>query len=82
MSEAITPADDQAPEGMKVLGGEVSTQFTFGRPEDFNESIEQARVEQEQICGYALALVGTRQTHMVDDKGRDVYEVFATFAPA
>lgn len=65
-----------------TLGGDVTTQFTFGKPEDYAASIEAARVEQELICGYALVTKALRQSHMIDDKGRDIYEVFATFAPA
>lgn len=75
----------QLPEGSvppaSLLGGEVATQFTFGRPEDYAASVEAARVEQEAMCGYALQVKALRQTHMQDEKGRDVYEVFATFGP-
>lgn len=65
-----------------VLGGDVNTEFKFGKLEDYAASIEVARLEQEMMVGYPLVLKGARQTHMQDDKGRDVYEVFATFAPA
>lgn len=66
-----------------VLGGEVKSQFTFGKPEDFAAAADAARREQEEICGYALVLVGNlRQTQTKDRNGNDVFEVFATFAPA
>lgn len=65
-----------------LLGGDVSTQFMFGKPEDFVDSVEVCRLEQEAICGYPLKVKNLRQTHMQDEKGRDVYEVFATFEPA
>jgi hypothetical protein len=65
----------------ETLGGDVSTQFTFGREEDFAASINAAREEQEAICGYPLMLVKSRQTHMKDVNGNDVYEVYATFGP-
>lgn len=73
--------------GDKPLIGDVKTQFTFGKEEDFAAAIEAARLEQEAICGYALVVKSTRQTHYQEpaEDGktmRDVYEVFATFAPA
>ena len=67
--------------GLQLLGGAVQSQFTYGKPEDFAASIEAARAEQEAICGYALQVKSTRQTHMQDVHGRDIYEVFATFEP-
>ncbi len=64
-----------------TLGGAVTSHFTFGKPEDYAPSVEASRVEQEQICGYALQVKNLKQTHYQDDKGRDVYEVWATFEP-
>ncbi len=68
-------------EEIKPLIGDVQTQFKFGKPEDFHTATEAARLEQEAMVGYPLVFKSTRQTHYVDDKGHDVYEVFATFAP-
>jgi len=63
------------------LGGEVSTQFTYGTPADYAASVEAARLEQQLICGYMLRVISLRQTHTRDDQGRDIYEVFAKFGP-
>lgn len=67
---------------MKPLIGDVIAQFTYGRPEDYAEAIEAARLEQEAMVGYPLVTALVRQTHTKNEKGHDVYEVFATFAPA
>ncbi len=77
----IQLGEDAVPQAA-LLGGDVTTQFTFGKPEDFVDSVEDCRLEQEAICGYPLKVKNLRQTHMQDEKGRDVYEVFATFEPA
>lgn len=65
----------------EVLGGDLKAHFVFGSPEEQSTKLEQARLEQEMMAGYALAVSGVRQTHYIDDKGHDVYEVWATFAP-
>ena len=65
-----------------VLGGDVSTNFKFGRPEDYAAATEACRLDQETICGYPLVVKGTRQSHYQDENGRDVYDVFVTFGPA
>lgn len=64
------------------LGEELKAHFAFGSPEEQAGRLEQARVEQEQIAGYALRVAHVRQSHYIDDKGQDIYEVWATFAPA
>lgn len=70
------------PQDIQPLIGDVTSQFTFGKPEDYTASVEQARLEQEAMVGYALVVRSLRQSHTIDEKGRDIYEVFATFAPA
>lgn len=65
----------------EVLGGDLKAHFVFGSPEEQGAKLEQARQEQEMMAGYPLVIAGVRQTHYVDDKGHDVYEVWATFAP-
>lgn len=64
------------------LVGDVQSQFLVGKSELMVESIERARKEQEDMCGYPLVLKSTRQVEMRDEKDRLVIEVFATFAPA
>lgn len=66
----------------KILGGDIETQFTYNNVDEHHKAMEACRLEQEAMCGYALVPGRTRQTHMVDDKGVDVYEVFVTFSPA
>jgi len=70
-------------EATQPLVGETKTVFSYGKPEDFGASVEQARADQEELVGVPMQLkVGSmRQTHMIDAQGRDVYEVFATFEP-
>lgn len=65
-----------------VLGGELKAHFAFGSPGEQAEKLELARIDQEAMAGYPLIVRHTRQTHYIDDKGRDVYEVWAVFAPA
>lgn len=65
-----------------VLGGDVQAVFKFGKPEDYETSVGAAMAEQELICGYKLKVVNLRQTHYQDEKGNDVYEVYASFARA
>jgi len=64
-----------------ILGGDLKAHFAFGSPEEQNVKLEEARLEQEQIAGYALMVRHVRQTHYIDDKGQDIYEVWAVFAP-
>jgi hypothetical protein len=64
-----------------ALGGDVSTVFTYGRLEDYAAAIEDARLEQQAICGFPLRVLRVRQTHTKDIKNNDVYEVFASFGP-
>ena len=66
----------------EVLGGDLKAHFAFGSPEEQAAKLEEARVEQEQMAGYPLVIRHTRQTHYIDDKGRDIYEMWAVFAPA
>lgn len=70
------------PEAVQPLVGNVTTQFVFGKPEDYAVCIEQNRLEQEAMVGYPLVVKGVRQTHTVNEHGHDVYEVFATYEPA
>lgn len=64
------------------LGGEVKAVFTYVKAEELEAAIEKARLEQEEICGYALTCTTTRMTHVKEAiTGRDIYEVYATFAP-
>ena len=64
-----------------VLGGDVSTQFTYGKPEDFADAIAKAKAEQEALCGYKLIVTKVRQADMLDSNGARIVEVFATFSP-
>lgn len=73
------------------LIGDVSAIFKFGKPEDYAVALEAARLEQEQQVGYPLVVKGLRQTHFTEMRtpegggtpfSVDVYEVYATFAPA
>lgn len=67
---------------LQPLVGDVKTQFV-SPPEELHRRIEDARVEQEAMCGYPLVLQGSRTVEMRDDKtGQLVIEVYATFAPA
>lgn len=63
------------------LKGGVSSVFTFAKLEDFDAAVERSRAEQEMICGYPLVVVASRMVHYQDDRGHDVYEVYATFGP-
>jgi hypothetical protein len=65
-----------------TLGGDLKAHFAFGTAEEQAGRLEQARQEQEAMAGYPLVIKNTRQTHYINDKGVDVYEVWATFAPA
>jgi hypothetical protein len=65
-----------------TLGGDLKAHFAFGTPEEQADRLEQSRLEQEEIAGYPLVIKHTRQTHYIDENGVDVYEVWATFAPA
>lgn len=64
------------------LGGDLKAHFAFGSPEEQSAKLEEARLEQEGMAGYPLIVRHVRQTHYIDDKGQDVYEVWAVFAPA
>ena len=67
---------------MAVLGDELKAHFAFGSPEEQADKLELARIDQEAMAGYPLIIVGTKQTHYIDQNGKDVYEVWATFKPA
>lgn len=68
--------------GQKPLIGEVSDVVKAIGVDAIATSIENARLEQELICGYPLVVKSTRETHMRDAQGRDIYEIYATFEPA
>lgn len=65
----------------EVLGGDLKAHFAFGSPEEQSTKLEEARLEQEAMAGYPLMIRHVRQTHYIDDKGQDIYEVWAVFAP-
>ena len=66
----------------QVLGGDLKAHFAFGSEDQQVARLEKARVEQEMMAGYPLRVAAVRQTHYVDSNGHDVFEVWATFAPA
>ena len=66
----------------QVLGGELKAHFAFGSVDEQAAALEACRVEQEMIAGYPLVIASTRQSHYIDDKGKDIYEIWATFKPA
>lgn len=76
--------EDQAVigEGDMPLVSDVSSVVQAIGEQNIAASIEAGRLEQEMICGYPLVTKATRYTHMRDAQGRDVYEIFATYAPA
>lgn len=69
-------------ENTRPLVGEVSSVVDAIGEQNIAASIEAGRVEQEMICGYPLVTKASRYTHMRDAQGRDIYEIFATYAPA
>lgn len=70
---AVAPAE--------VLGGDVTTQFTY-RPDltGFDTALAAVKADQEMICGYALSVVKYNPMELADAQGRYV-EVFVTFTP-
>ncbi len=76
----------QLPEGSvppaSILGGEVSTQFTY-RPGEtsFEMALAAVQADQEALAGNRLTVKEHRAMDLADEKGQYV-EVFVTFAPA
>ena len=55
--------------------------FVFGSPEEQAGKLEGERQAISNLLGRVMDIASTRQSHHIDDKGRDVYEMWATFKP-
>lgn len=54
----------------------------FGTPDQQKIEVEKARAEASLAAGRELVVRSVRQSHYIDERGRDVYEMWVTLADA